>query len=172
MPMIAHQPDNQSFLQASKFQLTFARLPNTQFFVQTVNLPGISIGEASQTTPFKDLYRAGDKLVYDTLNMQFLIDEEMYAWFDIYQWMAGLTFPLDFQEYRDLLRKNQDFGKIYSDGTLTILSNANLPRIRVKFSGCFPISLGSIQFAASDSAENTLMSDATFRFQYYTFERV
>lgn len=167
-----NQPLNTSFLQPTKFQLSFSRLPSTQYFLQTVNLPGVSMGEAPQNTPFKDLYRAGDKLVYDTMNISFLVDEDMRAWFDIYEWMVGMTFPNSFEDYTRLTQLNKDFGPIYSDGTLTISTNSNIPNLRVTLVGCFPIALGSIQFSASDSAENTMLSDATFRFQYYTFQRL
>jgi hypothetical protein len=171
MPLSVRQPENTSFLQSTKFALTFRRIPNLVYFLQAVNLPGVSTGEALQPTPFVDLYRPGDKIVYDTLNVTFLVDEDMRSWFELHDWIRGLTFPKSFDEYNRLKKENSDFGKIYSDATLSITRNSNLPNIRLRFADCFPTNLSTIQFNAMDSADMTLIADATFRFQYYEVER-
>lgn len=171
MPLSVRQPENTSFLQPTKFALTFRRIPNIVYFLQSVNLPGVSTGEAMVPTPFVDTYRAGDKIVYDTLNLTFIVDEDMRSWFEIHDWIRGLTFPKSFDEYKRLKKVNSDFGGVYSDATLSITTNANAPNIRLRFADCFPTSLSSIQFNASDSADITVTADATIRFQYYEVER-
>jgi len=82
MPQLVPQPQNTNFLQSTKFVLTFPRISNTQFFCQEVNLPGVSTSEIPQTTPFVDLYRPGDKLVYEPLNVTFIVNEDMSSWYN------------------------------------------------------------------------------------------
>ena len=60
----------------------------------------------------------------------------------------------------------------YSDATLTIYTNKNNPNFRVKMVDVFPTSLSSVLFNASDTAENIVTADATFRFSYYNYERL
>jgi hypothetical protein len=80
MTAITRNPTNPNFLQPNKFILTFARLPNVQYFCQSLSVPGISMSEAQQSNPFIDLYVPGEKATYDLLNLTFLIDEELKAW--------------------------------------------------------------------------------------------
>lgn len=174
MSAINRTPANHNLLHPNKFQLNFSRLPNTTFFCQSVNLPGVSLGEILQSTPFIDLYRPGEKLLYDTLNVTFMVDEDLNAWKDIHDWIRALTFPTDFSEYRRLPQLQQAFAVSdtpqYSDASLTLLTSANNVNYRVKLYECFPTSLSSIIFSASDSPESVLSADATFRFSYFDIE--
>ena len=147
-------------------------MPNLVYFLQSVNLPGVSATDVPRNTPFVDLYVPGEKLVYDTLNMTFLLDEDLRGWFEIHDWMKGFTFPENFDQYRKLLKEHKDTGGQYSDAILTINSNANTPVLRVKLIGCFPIQLASIQFDSTQDAMATMTGDATFRFQYHQIDRL
>ena len=152
------------------------------FFCQSAMFPGVSLTEVVRNTPFVDLYVPGDKLIYDTLNITFLVDEDMYAWTEIHDWMRGITFPTEFEEYVSLVRKGQLIPRAtgissrdpaqYSDAVLTIYSNKNNPRFRVKFVDVFPTSLSSMVFNTQDTAENVVVADAAFRFSYYNYERI
>ena len=48
-----------AFLQQNKFILNFGRAPSIQFFCQSVSVPGISLSEVPQFTPFVDVYVPG-----------------------------------------------------------------------------------------------------------------
>ena len=171
MPTNRLQPNKLSTLQPTKFRLTFRRIPTVTYFLQSVNIPGVSTGEYVRHTPFVDMYLPGDKIVYDTLNLNFIVDSDMRGWFELHDWIRGLSFPGGFQEYRKMLKESADFGKSTSDATLSILSNDNASNIRLRFLNCFPMSVGSIQMMTSDSAENTMVADATFRFESYEIDR-
>ena len=72
MTAINRSPENTNLLQSTKFLLTFDRIRTTQYFCQTVNLPGVSLGEVSRATPFLDMYSTGTKLTYDPLVVEFI----------------------------------------------------------------------------------------------------
>lgn len=175
MAQLVPQPQNTNFLQSTKFVLTFPRISNTQYFCQEVNLPGVSTSEIPQVTPFVDLYRPGDKLVYEPLNVTFIVDEELQAWLDIHNWLRGMTFPTNFEEYQNL----KNLSPIayyapkpqYSDGMLNILSGLNNKKITVQFTDIFPVSLSAIQFNATDTDTPTITATATFRYSWYDISR-
>jgi len=180
MSALTRNPTNRDILQSTKFRLNFSRIPGVTYFCQTANLPGVSLTEVMRNTPFVDLYVPGEKLIYDTLNITFLVDEELRDWEQIHDWIRAMTFPTDFKEYRDL-KKLSDVSAYrhasklppqYADASLTIFTNKNNANIRIAFKDLFPTTLASIQFSSLDSAENIITADASFRYSYYDIERV
>ena len=180
MTALTRNPVNTDLLQSHKFQMIFDRLPNTTYFCQNANIPGISLTEIVRNTPFIDLYHPGEKAIYDTFNISFLVSEDLSAWLELHNWIRGATFPTDFKEYVDLGRTTRSAYAqslssnrrpvVYTDGVLTIYSNKNNPRFRVKFHDIFPTYLGSIPFNVGDNAESTVTCDVSFRFSYYDIE--
>jgi hypothetical protein len=176
---LTRNPAKIDLLQSTKFRLTFDRLPSMTWFCQSVNFPGVSLTEITRPTPFVDLYSPGEKLLYDTLNVSFLVDEDMQAWFQVHDWIRALTFPTNFEEYVNLSRLSQNIkattkaaGSQFSDATITLYSNKNNPKIRINIADAFPTSLSSISLSVQDTADNIITADATFRFSYYEYERI
>jgi hypothetical protein len=173
MTALTRTPQNPNFLQPNKFQLNFSRLPNVQFFGQMVTVPGISMGEAYQPTPFIDLYAPGDKAIYDLLNITFYIDEQLKSWIEIHDWIRAMTFPKNFDEYRNIKELNA-YTKYqppnrpqYSDCTVTILSSANSPVVTFKYHDVFPISLSTFLMNTTESPDSPITADASFRYSYF-----
>ena len=167
MSKINNQPTNTSFLQPTKYQLSFTRMPNLTYFCQTFNLPGLSMTEIIRNTPFVDLYVPGDKAQYEPLDASFIVDEDLRTWLEMHNWITGLTFPKNFEQYRRLLKENKDYGGTVSDAIMTIISNKNTPNIRITFRDCFPTSVSSIAFDYTSDASMTLTASATFRYNYF-----
>jgi hypothetical protein len=159
-------PDNTSFLQTTRFTFVIPQLPFLKYFCQTVLLPGVSTTEALVPTPFSDTYRHGDKLVYDPLSITTLVDEDLRVFEETYQWLSFLTNPIKFGEFK------QKFTEKYYDGVLTVNTNSNIPNMRIKFRNCHPVTLGSVQFATTDTADITPVFDVTFRYDIYQIERL
>ena len=97
MTVLNRNPQNTNPLQATKFLLTFDRLPSTQYFCQEVNLPGVTLGTVDRVTPFLDMYSPGTKLKYDDLNISFIVDEELQSWKDMYNWFISIADPDGFE---------------------------------------------------------------------------
>ena len=175
MTVLNRNPSNPNMLQPNKFTLNLSRAPNLQYFCQTVTLPGISTSEIPVQNPFVELYAPGEKAIYDTLNITFLVDAEMTAWLEIHDWLRAMTFPTTFEEYKGLNQlspyADKEFPQ-FSDAHLTILTSANNPNYRVKFIDCFPISLSSVMFSAMDGPDNIITADASFRFSYFNIDRM
>jgi len=182
MTALNRNPSNTDLLQSTKFRVVFDRLPGVTYFCQTANLPGVSLTEIPRSTPFVELYHPGEKLIYDTFNVTFLVDEDLYAWTQLHDWIRAITFPTEYEEYVSLAKTPNSFSPsnrvpltnqfVYSQATLTIYSNKNNPNFRVKMFDVFPTTVGSIIFNTGDSSENIVIADATFRFSYYNYERI
>lgn len=175
MPQLISQPQNTNFLQSTRFVLSFPRINNTQYFCQEVNLPGISMNEIVHPTPFVDLPIPGDKLIYEPLNVTFIVDEELQAWIEIHNWLRGMTFPTNFDEYKNLnnLSSVSYYSEKpqYSDGILNILSALNNLKTTVHFKDIFPVSLSAIQFNSGDTDTPTLTATATFKYAWYDIKK-
>lgn len=172
---LSNTPGNQNFLHPNKFQFTFSRVPNIQYFCQAISVPGISMGEIPVATPFVEKYSPGEKAIYDMINVTFAIDEEMRSWIEIHNWIRAMTFPEKFDEYKQLpnLARNQTKPQPqFSDATLTIYSSSFTPYYRFKFYDVFPTSLSSFMLATQDTPDTILTSDASFRFTYYDIEKL
>jgi len=174
MTILTRNPENTDLLQSTKFRLTFDRLPGVTYFCQVANFPGVSLTEVIRSTPFVDLYVPGEKLIYDTFNITFYVDEDLRTWLEFVglsrtakQAVRSST-TVDTQFLRDQLEKRPQYG----NAILTIYTNKNNPNIRVKFYDIFPTTLSTILFNTTDTAENIAISDATFRFSYYDYERI
>lgn len=172
-PSIPHTPANPNGMHPNKFVVSFASLPTVEYWAQSVNVPGLSIGEVPRPTPFIDLYSSGEKLIINPFSMTFLVDEDLTGWLEVYQWMRDLTFPKDFKEYTQLSRRPGAYTAPqpqFSDATLVILDTKQNPKVRVKFQNCFPTSLTDILLSATSSPEDPVTSDAVFRFDLYEIE--
>jgi hypothetical protein len=167
MSALNRNPENTNLLQPTKFLLTFSRIATTQYFCQSVNVPSVSLGEVQRDTPFLDLYSPGTKLSYNTLDISFIIDEELQSWKNLYDWFISIADPDGFggrMPNRELQQQKQ-----FSDATLTILSALNNPILRIEFTNVFPLTMSNINFDTRLSADTIVTCDATFRYQSYKY---
>jgi hypothetical protein len=167
--------------QPSKFQLTFDRVANTVFYCTAIQLPGITLSESVTPNPFTDLYVPGDKITWQPLNLKFILDVNYSGWIDVFQWMGGLGFPQNFEQYRDLANtairspgRPPPLGvrPPYSDAILNIYTNKNNPTLQFHFADCYPIALDSIDLDYGRSADEVVTCGATFRYSYYTIKKL
>lgn len=172
MTAIDRTPENINYLQASKFLLSFDRIPNAQYFCQSVNIPGLNLNQSMVPTPLYDYNVAGTKLSYNPLNITFLVNGDAQSWKDLHDWFRSIASPKSIDERNRLtsLQSNRKDLTAYSDATLILLSNLNNPILRVRFTNAFPITLSDIMFDTKESADSVITADASFMFEYFDFE--
>jgi len=152
------------------FNFLIDRIPNVNFFCQSVNLPGINLGVTNVNTPFKDYPIPGDKIDFNELRISFIVDEELKNWLEIYNWIIGLGFPSNTGQYRTL--KNSDTNGVYSEGILFILSSHKNVQYKVVFEKIFPVSLSDIDMNSISSDTTTTVADVSFQYAIYNIERI
>jgi hypothetical protein len=167
-------PSNINPLSPNGFMFSIQKLPELNFFAQSVNLPGITLGAPEYGNPFQVQPIPGESLTYDQLTVQFLIDETMTNYQAIYNWIVALGFPNDYEQYTTFVSDDNrgitsELATNYSDATLQILSGNNQVVKTVQFVDLFPIALDSLQFAGTNTDVQYLIGNATFRYGYYKF---
>ena len=85
------------------WRIRFDRIPKVEWFCTNVNIPGITLGEASYPTPMTDIGITGDKLTFETLTMTFLVDEELQNYRQIWDWLVGIGFPKNHNQFASAL---------------------------------------------------------------------
>ena len=169
MTVLTRTPQNTNPLQATKFLLTFDRISTVTYFCQTVNLPGVRLGEVDRVTPFLDMYSPGTKLQYDPLDVSFIIDEGLNSWRNLYDWFISIADPEGFGG-RDHSRELRTPGlRYFSDAKLVILSALNNPVFAIEFKNVFPLTMNSLDFDTTTDANKIITCSATFRYESYRY---
>jgi hypothetical protein len=153
----------QNYLNPVEFRFTINRLPNTKFFVQSAIVPDMSTGVTEQMTPFKTIYRPGDKITFGEFTITVIADENLDSFIETYNWLIGLTKPESFEQYANLIAGDG----LYSDATLTLLSSAKNPNVDIVFYDMFPISIGQIPLNITSSSVDAPTFDITFKYSSY-----
>ena len=164
-----------NFAQADKFLLTFSRLPNMSFMCQKANIPAVRVDPALQPTQGANAPLPGNKFHFAPLIVSFLLDEQMWAWTSIFDWLQGLGFPDSSEQYKNLSlqQRIQLTNKTpqYSDGSLTYYDNQYNPTLVVRFERMFPTALTGIDFNVQQPATEPLVATAEFHFTSYEYQR-
>lgn len=165
---------NKNMLSPVGFSFHIKKLPEFNFFVQSVTLPGVNLPIFEQPTPFKAVPRYGDHLQYGEVTVNFKINEDLGNYIEIYNWLVGLAFPDNFDQYKDLAEPNKQLtgDGLESDAYLMIMSSAMNPIMKIDFEDIFPTSLGDISLDSRDSGIEYIETTASFKFLRYTFTPV
>lgn len=169
-------PSNINPLSSGGFKLSIQKLPGIEFWCNEANLPGMSIGAATYSSPFAQVPTPGDTINYDQLTVQFLIDSDMTNYKELWNWMYGIGFPESHNDFQSVLDADTrgitgNAAKILSDGSLTILNNSFLPIQTIQLIDLWPTGLGSLQLQANNSDTIYLAGQATFNFSHWKFDR-
>jgi hypothetical protein len=171
---MAPQIENRNFLSPTGFKFTLKRSPKVAFFSNEANIPDLNLGVAVQTSYLKDIDLPGDKIVFGDLNLRFLVDENLENYMEIQNWIRGLGYPENLQQFADLQNQGiiqgnyvQDRQNIYSDGTLQVLTSSSIPNFQVVFKDLFPYSLGTLTFDATQTDIQYFTADVGFKYTMY-----
>ena len=168
---------NRNFLSPTGFKFSLKRCPSAAFFCNQANIPSLDLGIAQQTSYLKDIDIPGDKIVFGDLNLRFLVDEDLFNYMEIQNWIRGLGYPEKLSQLKDLAEDGKiksRFGQagenIYSDATLQILSNNLVPKFQVMFKDVFPYSLSTISFDATDTDIDYFTAEVSFKYTIYDMQ--
>ena len=187
MVTVSRQPTKLDYASPTQFKFSINQLPKVEFFTTATNIPDISLSDVVIPTPFKPIPVLGQNLTYGNLSLSFIVDEFLENYRELHDWLTGIGFPKDRKQFKDF-RSNtsntgtasatpvQDVGKVgktvpdaamFSDATLTVLSNKNNPIVEVRFSNLYPVSLGALEFNQGATDVEYLTTTADFTYQLY-----
>lgn len=158
--------NNTNFLPIVGFKFGVKKLPTTNFFVQSVNIPGVELGFTEMPTPFIKYPMPGDHIKYRDLTVTFRVDEDMKNYLEIYNWIIQLGFPDSFDQYKLIDSKSATTGEgKTSDGVLIAQNSARSPNMEITFVDMFPRSLSDIVFDSRDTNLQYAEATAVFKFR-------
>lgn len=162
---------NKNMLSPVGFSFHIKKLPELNFFVQSVTMPGVNLPTFDQPNPFKAIPRIGDHIQYGELLVNFKVNEDMGNYIEIYDWIKGIGFPDDFTQYAEIAEEGKQLAGdgIESDGYMMVMSSAMNPIVRIDFEDMFPIALSDLTMDSRDTGIEYLDATATFKFLKYTF---
>tara|TARA_Y100000996_G_scaffold268090_1_gene211067 strand:+ start:9952 stop:10500 length:549 start_codon:yes stop_codon:yes gene_type:complete len=167
---LSQDPDNKNFLSPVGFKFQIRKLPHVNWFLQSVNIPGINLGEATHPTPFVDTFFPGD-MTFDPLNITFKVDEDLKNWAELQEWIFALGTPNNFDEYRRNVNRMGNEA-IFSDGTLITLNSYMNANYEIIFKDLFPTSLSDLTFDTTSADIDYLTASATFRYVNYELRKI
>ena len=154
MATLTEQPKNINPLSDVQFRFDVAALPNTSFFIQTVNLPGISLEAQTVAVPqLQNVSRHTGIITYEALDITFMIDEYLKNWQEIYEWMIG------------------DESK-YTTAVLTLVSSSMNPTLEIHFKDIFPTTLSAIPFDSTTTDPVYQQATVTFNYTEYIIKNL
>ena len=156
---ITNQPTNINQLNVVSFATNFLRMPGVNYFCQRVNIPGISLANTIQSTPFANIPIEGDVLEFEDLSLAFVVDEDMQNYLELYNWLHALGFPERYAQY-----DNQAGKDIKSDVNIIIHTNKSNPNYSIVFKDVFPVSLGVLNFDTNNTDLEPIIVDANFKY--------
>ena len=192
---LARQPTKLDYASPTQFKFGIHQLPKVEFFTTTAQVPGIALSDVIIPTPFKSIPMQGDQLTFDNLTINFIVDEFLENYLSLHEWMIGIGFPKNRKQFSDFktnisntpasARSNSstssDIGDVqpaspnnalFSDATLTILSNKNNPIVNVLFRDLYPIALAALDYNQAATDVEYLTASVDFAYQIYEIEAI
>ncbi len=169
---------NRNYMSPLGFKLIITKTPKVDFLCQSANIPQISMGTAVQPTYLKDIPVPGDKVLYDDLNVRFLVDEKMENYLAIHKWITGLGYPESLGQFSQLKKDdNRTDRRVsdaadsryfeFSDATLQILNSNYKPSVLVNFKDAFPVSLSTLDFDVTTRDYNYFTAEVSFKYTIF-----
>ena len=187
---ISRQPTVFDYSQINQFKVYLPLFPITEWFVTRANIPGVTLGQAVQATPFTDMPVVGDKLTYDDFYFTFIVDEQLKNYQEMHNWLVNIGFPASGSQFKaqarpdGTTRASQQIldrstpGRVvdmvdrtlYSDIELFILSSKNNPVVKIQMFESFPTSLTAIEYSSGETDTTYAECTCTFAYSYFTID--
>ena len=192
MASVKRQPDKLDYASPTQFRFGIHQLPKVEFFSTAANIPALALSDVIVPTPFKSIPMMGDQLTYDNLSVSFIVDEYLENYLSIHEWMTAIGFPKNRTQFsqfksntsntpstasspsRDIgdVQKPTSANALFSDATLTVLSNKNNPIVNVFFRDLYPIAMTGLSYNQAATDVEYLTAEITFAYQLYEIETI
>jgi len=162
---------NKNYLQPTGFRVIIDRLnyPNLEFFAQSVSHPDVSLQGPQVPYPrIGNVALPGDALDFGQLNIQLILDEDLNAYTELYNWMLD-TVNKDFVPQGSRTRRVNPEVPTQADISVSILSSHNNQTNRIIYNGCNPTGLSGLELTSIASTVEYLTFNAGFTYTGFQF---
>ena len=162
--------DNNNYLQPTGFKVVLDRgnYGNVEFFAQSVQHPDVNLAPAVQQFARTAVPYPGDNLTFSEITLQYLVDEDLTAYKEIYNWMLRLVNEPYYTQYDKL--KDDTIVPSVAQLSVIVMTSHNNKNITIKYIDAFPTALGDISLEATNSSVEPIITPITFAYSYFTIE--
>lgn len=156
---------NINFVNPSNFTMSIRRCPYTSFLVQKIDTPSIGLGTISVPTRFNPIPVSGSGIEFGTVMVEFLVDENLTNYMEIYNWMISLGFPEEHEQYASLLTASPTSGLgVKSDISVIVQNGVKQPSFELLFTDGYPTHLSQLNFINTTADVNFMTCTVEFTF--------
>jgi hypothetical protein len=168
---ISQVPTTFNYQSPLGFRFFIRRLPEVNYFVNKINIPGLTLPAAPEASPFIEIPQPGDHVVFDPLVVSFIIDEGLNNYKQLQRWLKIIGDAAGGEEYKWLANKSMiDQDGVKSEIMLSIEDSSRNQILTVNFHDAWPTSLTALQFDATQTDVQYLIATAVFRYSTYDFD--
>ena len=161
---VNRQPTSTNYLYQTFYKFQMRRLPKVNYFMQKVSLPNFaSGGPIEQPTRFVPVKHPNKNVTFDNLSIEFLVDENLENWRELYDWMRTIYLVDDYKKFEPEISTH------FTEGSILLLNSAMNVNKEIRFHNLLPISLSGIEFDSTDTDLSPRIATATFAFDFYEF---
>ena len=161
---VNRQPTTTNYLYQTFYKFQMRRLPKVNYFMQKVSLPDFaSGGPIEQPTRFVPVKHPSKNVSFDNLTIEFLVDENLENWRELYDWMRTIYLVDDYKNFES------ETSTHFTEGSILLLNSAMNVNKEIRFHNLLPISLSGIDFDSTDTDLSPRIATATFAFDFYEF---
>lgn len=168
-------PANVSLLNPNEFRFFLERAPYLTFFVQTVSLPSISLDPVETENPFVTVPYAGDHVTFEELSVDFLVDEDLQGYREMYHWIRGLGFPTTFEEYQAevaKMRYGNRWEALASDCSVFTNTGSRNANIEFTFRDAFPVMVSAPTLSTTNPDQPVVTARVRFAYTHFDVKPV
>lgn len=159
---------SRNHLSPTSYRVVIPKLPKMTYYVQSISVPSIIMG-SMEIPAYKGLPKqeAPSYLdISDEIILNFIIDENMENWNEIYSWMTQIV-PSDENNGNVSIKDD-----LYSNIILLVYTNSKVLNKKITFHKCYPINLGSFEFNSSMTEIDPIIISSNFHYSHFTIESV
>lgn len=168
-------PTNTALLNPNEFRFYLQRAPYLTFFVQTVDLPTISLPPVDTENPFTTIPYPGDHIQWEDLSVTFLVDEDLQGYQEMYHWIRGLGFPESFEEYQEAIEQMRYGNRneaVYSDISVFTNTGSRNLNIEYHFVDAIPVMVSAPTLSTTNPDQPVVTAQVRFAYQTFSVKSV
>lgn len=160
-----------NFLQNNQFQLVIPSFETTRFLSTSFQIPSVQLPNTVADSPFSKMKLAGDKIDFEPLQFEFIVDEAMNNYEEVYNWLMSIGYVEDFDHYKTYAQKSkyQPLGE--QDIQVIVLDSKENPIRTFTFFNAVPTALQGMEFDAGVNDIQYIRSRVTFAYDYFTMDK-
>lgn len=166
--MIIDRSKKVNLLTNPNFRFVIEEAPKLSLFSQTFSLPGLSAEAPEVYNPFVTMKLQGDMVSFQDLQVNFIVDEDLTNYYEIYAWLMHINFPRAFTQFKEMSERKTMYPELgRTDLSVMVLTNKSNYIEQVRFVQCHPIALGEISFDHTSADVTHPTCSVTFTYDYF-----